>query len=235
MINPEYVEMFNALIAPFDEGEVKWKNEKGGKKVPYVTARTVMNRLDNVLGPERWWDAYVPGEHSVLCRLSILLPDGRVLTKEDAGGFAGMADEGDDDKSGYSDAFKRAAVKFGVSRYLYGDGVPCYIAHPADVSFWTHMFDVIATADVKYRAETGYSGPPVLDHRKALKSIIRVTYDNGIHTYDPEQKRTGSQWAELVNEIAGRSPGDREWLDECLRAYIKVELEKAGAQHAGVP
>jgi putative DNA primase/helicase len=46
------------------------------------------------------------------------------VTKCDAGGYAGMADSGDDDKSGYSDAFKRAAVKFGVARYLYRDGVP---------------------------------------------------------------------------------------------------------------
>src|SRR4051794_6993866 len=93
----------------------------------YITARTAMNRLDNVLGPENWWDDYVPGEDSVLCRLSIRLPDGQVLTKADAGGYAGMADSGDDDKSGYSDAFKRAAVKFGVARYLYRDGVPTFV------------------------------------------------------------------------------------------------------------
>jgi hypothetical protein len=83
-----------------------------------------MNRLDEVLGPENWWDDYVSNEHSVICRLSIRLPeDGRVLTKADAGGYAGMADEGDDAKSGHSDAFKRAGVKFGIARELYGDGV----------------------------------------------------------------------------------------------------------------
>jgi hypothetical protein len=85
-----------------------------------------MNRLDTVLGPENWWDEYVPSQNSVLCRLSIRLPDGSTLTKSDAGGYAGMADSGDDDKSGYSDAFKRTAVKFGVGRYLYRDGVPAY-------------------------------------------------------------------------------------------------------------
>jgi hypothetical protein len=83
-----------------------------------------MNRLDDVLGPENWWDDYTPSENSVLCRLTIRLPDGQELSKCDAGGYARMADSGDDDKSGYSDAFKRAAVKFGVARYLYRDGVP---------------------------------------------------------------------------------------------------------------
>jgi hypothetical protein len=60
----------------------------------------------------------------VICRLTIRLPDGSTLTKADAGGYAGMADPGDDDKSGFADAFKRAAVKFGVARYLYRDGIP---------------------------------------------------------------------------------------------------------------
>jgi hypothetical protein len=38
-----------------------------------------------------------------------------------------MSDSGDDDKSGFSDAFKRAAVKFGIGRYLYRDGVPRFV------------------------------------------------------------------------------------------------------------
>jgi hypothetical protein len=90
-----------------------------------------MNRFDDVLGPENWWDDYVPLEHSVICRLTIRLPDGSTLTKCDAGGYAGMADRGDDDKSGFADAFKRTAVKFGVGRYLYRDGVPTFAREPA--------------------------------------------------------------------------------------------------------
>lgn len=49
------------------------------------------------------------------------------MTKADAGGYAGMADQGDDDKSGFSDAFKRACAKFGIARYLYRDGVPQFV------------------------------------------------------------------------------------------------------------
>lgn len=118
--------IFQALCEPFTQDEEK-KYPKG-KDVYYVTARTVMNRLDTVLGPQNWWDDYqVGGADSILCRLTIRLPDGTTLTKCDAGGFAGMKDQGDDDKSGYSDAFKRAAVRFGVARYLYGDGVPSFV------------------------------------------------------------------------------------------------------------
>jgi hypothetical protein len=81
-----------------------------------------MNRLDEVCGPENWRDHYIPGEHSVMCVLTLVLPDGSQVSKCDAGGYAGMTDQGDDDKSGFSDAFKRAAVKFGVGRHLYQDG-----------------------------------------------------------------------------------------------------------------
>jgi hypothetical protein len=121
-MSTSYPDLFAALAAPFSSNEVKFK-PAGNRKVAFITARHVMNRLDNVLGPENWWDTYTPAEKSVLCKLTIRLPDGSTLTKADAGGYAGMADEGDDDKSGYSDSFKRAAVKFGIARELYGDGV----------------------------------------------------------------------------------------------------------------
>jgi Rad52/22 family double-strand break repair protein len=120
-----YVDLCKALAAPFHPSEIRALT-KGGKQMPYVTARVVMNRLDEVVGMECWWDSYKVGENSVECQLSILMPDGRVVTKADAGAFAGMSDQGDDDKSGYSDAFKRAAVKFGIGRFLYNDGVPIY-------------------------------------------------------------------------------------------------------------
>jgi hypothetical protein len=123
----QYPDLFAALAAPFEPNEVKLRNSPGGRQLHYITARTAMNRLDSVLGPENWWDDYVPLENSVVCKLTIKLPDGTTVTKSDAGGYAGMADQGDDDKSGFSDAFKRAAAKFGVARYLYRDGVPAFV------------------------------------------------------------------------------------------------------------
>jgi hypothetical protein len=126
MMGTKFPELFAALCAPFESGEVKIRDAPGGRRLHYITARTAFNRLDTVLGPEAWWDEYVPMEHSVLCKLSLRLPDGSVVTKCDAGGYAGMQDQGDDDKSGFSDAFKRACAKFGIARYLYRDGVPRY-------------------------------------------------------------------------------------------------------------
>lgn len=116
------------LAAPFHPSEIKVL-AKGGKQMPFVTARVVMNRLDEVIGFENWWDEYIPNENSVTCKLTFRLPDGTTITKTDVGAYAGMSDQGDDDKSGFSDAFKRAAVKFGVGRHLYNDGSPIYEQH----------------------------------------------------------------------------------------------------------
>ena len=119
----QHIEIFAGLAAPFAEDEVRSRRQNG-RDFQYITARMVMNRLDEVLGPENWWDDYTPIENAVVCRLTLQLPDGTILTKCDAGGFTTTADTGDYEKSGFSDAFKREAVKFGVGRYLYGDGVP---------------------------------------------------------------------------------------------------------------
>jgi hypothetical protein len=121
----EFEDIWGLLAAPFTEDEIKTRSQ-AGRQLQYVTARSVMNRLDDVVGPANWWDDFVPLEHAVICRLTIRLPDGTTITKSDAGGYAGMADPGDDDKSGFADAIKRAAVKFGVGRHLYGDGVPMF-------------------------------------------------------------------------------------------------------------
>lgn len=122
-MSQQHIDLFAALAAPFSPDEVRVRSQ-AGREFEYVTARTVMNRLDEVLGPANWWDEYTPMENAIICRLTIRLPDGETLTKSDAGGFTTTTDSSDYEKTGFSDAFKRAAVKFGVARYLYGDGIP---------------------------------------------------------------------------------------------------------------
>ena len=54
----------------------------------------------------------------VVCRLRLHLGD-QWITKMDVGGPSEQPDEGDRRKAAFSDALKRAAVKFGIGRYLY--------------------------------------------------------------------------------------------------------------------
>jgi hypothetical protein len=112
-----------ALAAPFESTEIKFKPQtvSGNRAlaVPFVDARVIQDRLDDVLGVMGWQDSYecLP-DGSVVCRLKIRLGD-EWIVKEDVGGQSEQPDEGDRRKAAFSDALKRAAVKFGIGRYLY--------------------------------------------------------------------------------------------------------------------
>jgi hypothetical protein len=112
-----------ALAAPFDPSEVKFKpavvTGNRAMALAYVDARVIQDRLDDVLGVDGWQDDYeCRDDGSVVCRLRLRLGEDWV-TKVDVGGPSEQSDGGDRLKAAFSDALKRAAVKFGIGRYLY--------------------------------------------------------------------------------------------------------------------
>jgi hypothetical protein len=157
MIGTRYPEIFSALTQEFGPREVRTRM-LGNRQLSYVTARTVMNRLDSVIGPENWWDEYTQLQNGILCKLTVRLPDGEEICKSDAGGHAGMSDEGDDEKSGFSDAFKRAAVKFGIGRHLYGEGIPRFSFAPVASGSARPDTSVKANGNGKAKALAGSNG-----------------------------------------------------------------------------
>jgi hypothetical protein len=111
-------EIMDALGAPFPEDEIEFlpRATSGGKALglAYIDARSVMRRLDAVVGPGNWsfdFDVLAPDGKMVKGRLTVL-----GVTKCDAG-EANQEDELL--KSAVSDALKRCAVHFGIGRYLY--------------------------------------------------------------------------------------------------------------------
>src|SRR5579885_2737964 len=116
-------ECTEALASPFDPREVKFKpavvSGNRALALAYVDARVIQDRLDDVLGVMGWQDSYrVLPDGSVMCRLRLKIGD-QWITKVDVGGQSEQPDGGDRTKAAFSDALKRAAVKFGVGRYLY--------------------------------------------------------------------------------------------------------------------
>lgn len=103
------------LKAPFPVESLHWRmgklNAKGDKALMlvYIDARDVMDRLDEVFG-SHWSDDYKEVMGRLVCTITI---DG--VSKSDGAGDTNFEAE----KGGLSDAFKRAAVKWGVGRYLY--------------------------------------------------------------------------------------------------------------------
>ncbi len=123
VIAPGVDALTQALAEPFEAQEVRFKPQvvSGNRAmaIAYVDARAIQDRLDEVLGVAGWQDEYeVLPDGSVVCRLRLCL-GGQWITKMDVGGPSEQPDEGDRRKAAFSDALKRAAVKFGIGRYLY--------------------------------------------------------------------------------------------------------------------
>lgn len=116
-------EVTKELSKPFPVNAIKWRigstsqDKKKGLALAYIDARHVMDRLDSVVGPENWQDKYDVYGPRIICSLSLRI-EGEWITKADGAGDTHVEAE----KGGISDALKRAAVKWGIGRYLYNLG-----------------------------------------------------------------------------------------------------------------
>ncbi len=127
-------EILEQLRKPFPASKISFKcqtkpSEKGNSLVvAYIDARDVMERLDDVVGPD-WSDRYEKAgtAKGLVCYLTVC-----GVTRADVGD---EDNENEPVKSAYSDAFKRAAVKFGVGRFLYDLPKMWAKARPAGKSF----------------------------------------------------------------------------------------------------
>jgi hypothetical protein len=115
-----------ALAGAFDPDDIGWKpvyvsqSNRKARVVPYVTNRAIMDRLDRVCGPENWRNEYAPGPTGgLLCGLSIrfVREEGTIewITKWDGAENTEVSPV----KGGLSSSMRRAAVQWGIGRYLY--------------------------------------------------------------------------------------------------------------------
>lgn len=108
--------IMDRLKYPFKPEQVSWrvgatsKDKTKGIALAYIDARDVMKRLDLVMGHK--WQARYP--FVGCCEIGLHI-DGEWLWRSNG------SDETDVEgvKGQYSDAFKRAAVLWGIGRYLY--------------------------------------------------------------------------------------------------------------------
>ena len=114
------------LDAPFSASDLEWRVQRTmsngkGVLIPYITARAIMDRLDEVVGKENWEDSYkditVDGKAGCECTIAIHISDSWVK-KSDAAG----ATQVEAIKGSRSASLRRAAVKWGIGRYLYEMG-----------------------------------------------------------------------------------------------------------------
>ena len=113
--------LLRLLKDPFPAAAVHWRiGAKSGDKtqgmvVAYIDDRDAMKRFDDVCEPENWQVRYPRDGY---CEIGIFVErtgGGEWIWKGNGAGETAVEGE----KGRYSDAFKRAAVLWGVGRYLY--------------------------------------------------------------------------------------------------------------------
>lgn len=98
----------------------QWRVQSFSKQKPtatcvaYIDARDVMELLDEVVKPENWQSDYKSVDGQMFGGIGILI-DGWWVWKWDTGSESNVEKE----KGQASDSFKRAAVKWGIGRFLY--------------------------------------------------------------------------------------------------------------------
>jgi hypothetical protein len=118
---------FAKLAEPFHASEIEWRIGRAGKNnqgvwataFAYVTNRAIQQRLDEVCGPGNWKNEFstppnAPPASAALCTIYIRI-DGEWVGKSDGADNSDM----ESTKGGLSDSMKRAAVQWGIGRYLY--------------------------------------------------------------------------------------------------------------------
>lgn len=134
----------SALSAEFPRNAVHWRPqgtpyERNGNfscmALAYIDARDVMDRLDAVCGPDRWQSEFCETHKGrMICRIGILTDNGWVW-KGDGAGDTDVEGE----KGGISDSIKRAAVSWGIGRYLYrlkSPWVGCAVNQKNGKTYW---------------------------------------------------------------------------------------------------
>lgn len=108
------------LRDPFPADAVSWRvgstsrDKKKGLALAYIDARDVMRRLDEVCGPGNWQCDYPHAAQKTVCRIGIRVGEEWVWKANGAGDT-----DIEGEKGALSDAFKRAAVLWGIGQYLY--------------------------------------------------------------------------------------------------------------------
>lgn len=217
----------NALSAPFPPTDIDWRlgGENGersrGLALPFLTARQIMDRLDQVCGPENWQDRYEFHGSRTVCYLSLCI-SGEWVTKADGAGDSSVEAE----KGAISDALKRAAVKWGIGRYLYqlgtvwveleGNGKTRQIKHSEFVrldSMLQHRFgDPRAIA-----AQANSLNSAGVDLQYAqIQNMLRIAAKAGL-------TELATQWRRVQADLKGLTLEQRRQLftlKEQLKAYL---------------
>src|SRR4051812_8126819 len=103
-------EFWRALTAPFAGSAYKTRDGRAGQTYTYLDARTIENRLDDVVGPGNWDLQFLETSRGIICRLIIEAPDEvgkpKKVGRSAGGGFRDLQDDDSTFKSGFTSGFR---------------------------------------------------------------------------------------------------------------------------------
>jgi hypothetical protein len=176
------------LKKEFPKLSISWRAQtltKDGTKamaLAYIDSRDVMQRLDDAVGVGNWKDSFETQGTRVICTISIWDDEKQQwISKSDGAGDTAVEAE----KGGLSDAFKRAAVKWGIGRYLYNleaPWVPCETYNNKFRKFTADPWDFIkkktneranVQAPIPEKVMAGYK--KILADIPAIHDLLQIT------------------------------------------------------------
>lgn len=202
---------FAKLCAPFPPEVVSWRvgstnaDKTRGLALAYIDARDVMRRLDEVCGPENWQRRYPWSDGKRLpCEIGIRV-NGEWIWKSDGAGETDVEAE----KGAFSDSFKRAAVSWGIGRYLYDLESPWVALEPMGRSYkiaeseYPRLRALLAkSAPTKTVADAkpapmpepspGEPGKPITHTLRA--EFVRDFWNRASYTVEVKSDRSGPNW-----------------------------------------
>jgi len=225
----------------------KWRVQSFSKNKPlascvaYIDARQVQDRLDEVCGPENWQNEYYTVGNLLFCKIGIKDVDGWVWKSD-----TGVESNIEKDKGHASDAFKRAAVQWGIGRFLYALDIEYVTANEIktnnnfphviddtgkriwDLTKHINSLNAKKTQRVKSPAQMPKTTPPtpeIIDHDKRDKQIadwkaeadMNASYADLLEWFKANSEKIGADLgAEGVTEIT----------NYCSKLKKKFELKE---------
>jgi len=172
----------------------------------YQDARRVQNYLDDTYGALNWQREYYEANSMLFCRIGIKNNEtGEWIWKSDTGSSGGVEEE----KSLASDAFKRAAVSWGIGRELYS--VPSIKVELTPKDFFNDDFK----QSFKVKDITIENGLIMTLTIVDRFGITRFTYDRNASRTNKEQDREINPKISVVDKFEEFcSKLEKEGVDE---------------------